>query len=432
MPNAIVMPKLGMTMSEGTVLEWRVAIGDRVEKGRIILEIESEKTAAEIEATASGFFRHLYVEPEETVDCGTLLGALTETSDEAFDAEAFRAEHVATMKPPARSPRSAAAPAPSKADGGERANPPGKSPTTPASRRRAKELLVDLAQVAGSGPSGRITREDVEAFAARRESLVSVAEDVALEIPMEGTGDPVLLLPGFGSDASSFAPLSQALAASHQVRCVNPRGVGASDAPEDERYGVVQMAEDAAAIVDAPAHVIGASLGSAVALELALSHPDRVRTLVLVTPFLHASGRLLAVLDLWSCLAAETSSELQARALLPWLFSAEFLSDEKRRERAARGLAAMFARVPAATLERSGRGLREWSGSRTSRLELEVPTLVIAAEQDLLASDAKSVADSIVGASCSTIERAGHGVVLEAAEQVAELVTAHFALVEKK
>ena len=64
MPLAVAMPKLGMTMKEGTVLEYRVRPGDRVAKGQIILRIESEKTEVEIEAPASGVIRHLYVEPE--------------------------------------------------------------------------------------------------------------------------------------------------------------------------------------------------------------------------------------------------------------------------------------------------------------------------------------------------------------------------------
>jgi 3-oxoadipate enol-lactonase len=374
-------------------------------------------------------FRHVYVGPDETVDCGTLLGALTGTADEAFDAEAFRSGHEATQEPAGKRAKAALPAARAASKDKPKANAPGRGPITPAARRRAKELGVDVGLIAGSGPGGRVTREDVDALAAQRESLVSVADGVGLEVPSEGTGDTVLLLPGFGSDASSFAPLSQALSADYQVRGVNPRGVGASDAPEDETYSVKQMAADAASLCEAPAHVIGASLGSAVALEMALSHPERVRSLVLVTPFLEAGGRLLAVLDLWSRLAAETDSELQARALLPWFFSAQFLSDAKGRERAVRGLAAMMARVPAATLERSQRGLAEWSGTRSGELDTGVPTLVIAASEDLLTPRSSEVADAIVGAKCCSISGAGHGAVLEAPGEVAKAVRAHLELV---
>ena len=75
MPSSIVMPKLGMTMQEGTVIDWPIAIGSRVEKGEIVLIIESEKAEVEVEATEAGFFRHTYVNAEEAVPCGTLLCA---------------------------------------------------------------------------------------------------------------------------------------------------------------------------------------------------------------------------------------------------------------------------------------------------------------------------------------------------------------------
>ena len=93
-PTAIAMPKLGMTMREGTVVEWRAAVGDRVEKGVVFLLIESEKTAVEIEAPVSGTLRHIYVEEGDTVACGTLLAAITESADEPFDAEAFCASRT--------------------------------------------------------------------------------------------------------------------------------------------------------------------------------------------------------------------------------------------------------------------------------------------------------------------------------------------------
>ena len=65
------MPKLGMTMEEGIVIDWPLAVGGAVEKGDIVLVIESEKAEVEIEAPASGVLRHVYIEAGETVSCGT-------------------------------------------------------------------------------------------------------------------------------------------------------------------------------------------------------------------------------------------------------------------------------------------------------------------------------------------------------------------------
>src|SRR5437773_6165524 len=172
-----------------------------------------------------------------------------------------------------------------------------------------------------------------------------------------------------------FARQIPELAARWRVRGVNPRGVGLSDAPEADAYDVGTAAADVAALLDTPAHVIGASLGAAVAFELALARPALVRSLTLITPFVEAGPRLLAVIDAWCRVASEASPEAVARLVLPWMFSAEYLADEGRRERTVRGLAATAARVPASTLVRPAAGIRRWSGSRRAGLaRRSVPT----------------------------------------------------------
>ena len=417
MATAVAMPKLGMTMQEGRVVSWAVEVGGAVERGRVLLVIESEKAEIEIEATVSGVLRHVYVPGGETVPCGALLAAITATADEPFDDAVFARKH-APRSAPAPKPReerpaaSVAGPAVASAGGGGPA-------VTPAARALAKKLGLDPGRVRGTGPGARVTKEDVEAWAARRAALVEVAPGVALEVPTQGAGEPVLLLPGFGTDVSAFARQVPVLASRYRVLGVNPRGVGGSDAPEDEGYEVATSAADAAAVCPEPAHVIGASLGAAVAIELALAHPERVRSLVLVTPFLVASARLLAVLEAWCRVAAEASPAALARVLMPWMFSSALLADAERRERTARGLADMAARISAATLTRTAAGLRGWSGTRAAALAtLDVPTLVIAAERDLLVDDAAVVAAAIPGAEQVVVPEAGHAVALEAPEAV--------------
>jgi pyruvate dehydrogenase E2 component (dihydrolipoamide acetyltransferase) len=420
--TAIAMPKLGMTMEEGTLVSWSVAIGERVEKGATLLVIESEKAEVEIEATASGFLRHAYVELGETVPCGTLLGALSEVPDEPFDADAFRAEH----DHPEPVARSVAAPSPSPAAEPAAAPPRGAAPIAPAARKAARELGIDPARIPGSGPGGRVTRRDVEAWVEARKSLVDVGGGVCLDVPSEGEGDPLLLLPGFGTDVSVFARQIPPLAGRHRVLGVNPRGVGHSDAPELPSYSVTQAAADVAALVDEPAHVVGTSLGAAAAIELALEHAERVRSLTLIAPFVSASARLLAVADAWAGIAAAAAPELLARALLPWLFSTRYLEDEASRERTARGLAASLARVRPATLPRAAAGLREWSGTRTEDLgRIAVPTLVVVAAEDLLTPGAERIAQAIPGARCTLVSGAGHAVGIEDGEAVNAAILEH-------
>ncbi len=424
MATAISMPKLGMTMEEGTVVQWPLSPGDPVEKGELLLIIESEKNEVDIESPASGFFRHIYVEEGDTVPCGSLLGAITETEDEDFDADAF---HAAEDRPENKgggalevkvAPKAAAAAATPAA----RAD----KPVAPAARGTAKKLGIDPQDVAGTGPGGRVTKEDVEAYASAREALVPVAEGVSLEVLALGDGDPVVLLPGLGTDVSAFARQTPMLAERFHVLGVNPRGVGLSDAPDADVYDVAQTAADAAATFEGAAHIVGASLGSAAAIELALSYPDKVKSLTLITPFVDASPRLVAIGEGWRRAAAETTPETLAATLLPWFFSASFLGDAAARGRTLRGLAQTVARVPARTLDRMTAGLEAWSGTRASSLgQIAVPTLVVVAGEDLLTPGAEAIAAGIPGATVLVVDGAGHAVALEAGDAVNDALASH-------
>ncbi len=429
-----------MTMREGKVVAWPRAVGAPLEKGETVVVIESEKAEFEVEAAAQGVLRAVFVEAGQVVPCGTLLGAITPTADQPFDALAFRREAPRAEAPPASRathPGAGGAKAQPAQAAATRAHRSGAGLLTPAARSLARQLGIDPAQVPGTGPGGRVTREDVAAWAERRRDLVPVAGGVALEVPREGSGEPVVLLPGFGTDVAAFARQTPVLAERFRVLGVNPRGVGGSDAPQTEHYDVAVAAADVVAVLAslaegsaggaAPAaHVVGASLGAAVAIELAIAHPERVRSLTLITPFVVANARLLAVLDAWCHLAAEASPDSLARALLPWLFSGTLLGDARATERTTRGLAEIASRVPATTLERSAAGLRRWSGRRATELaRIGVPTLVVAGADDLLTPGARGIADAIPGAGCLVVPDAGHAVALEAPDAVNTALLEH-------
>lgn len=427
---AIAMPRLGMTMEEGTVVEWPVPVGTLVAKGETVLIIETEKAESEIEAIASGVFRHAFVEPGETVPCGTLLGALSEDADQPFDADEFAAAYV---PPPGMEPPEESAPPAAPVTAGSAASPASgpaseRKAVAPAARALAKKLELDVDLVPGTGPNSRVTKDDVEAFAAARERLVTVEEGVGLEVLREGEGDPVVLLPGFGTDVSSFALQTPALAGSFEVIGVNPRGVGSSDAPEADVYDVARAAQDVAAVLDGKTHVVGASLGAATAIELALQRPDLVRSLTLITPFVEATPRLAAFADAWARVATESSPETVAAFLAPWLFGDGLLGDDAARGRTLRGLAQSVRRIPAPTLSRAAAGMSAWSGSRSADLpNIESPTLVLVAGADLLTPGGEAVAAAIPKAGCEVIAGCGHALAIEAAEDVNRLLLAHLA-----
>jgi 3-oxoadipate enol-lactonase len=110
--------------------------------------------------------------------------------------------------------------------------------------------------------------------------------DVRLAYEERGSGEPLLLIHGLGYDRHGWGPLPDLLAKDFRVVLVDNRGVGESDAPEGP-YTVAQLAEDAIAVLDAAgierAHLFGVSLGGYIALELAISHPERLYKLVLAS-----------------------------------------------------------------------------------------------------------------------------------------------------
>lgn len=157
----VQMPKFGLTMHEGTVQRYFKAVGESVQAGEPLYEVETEKVLYEVESPADGVLAIAVAEIDTAVECGGLVAVIAEPGeDPAAIASRYRpaATAAAPKAPPARPVPDAAAPAPAagRSDGAER------RPVSPIARKRAAELRVDLDAVAGSGPGGRVTREDVE------------------------------------------------------------------------------------------------------------------------------------------------------------------------------------------------------------------------------------------------------------------------------
>ncbi len=158
----IRMPKFGLTMQEGTVQRFFKAVGDEVRAGEPLYEVETEKVLYEVEATGSGVLALTLAEPEGIVPCGELVAVIAEPGEvvEELWARYGRAgASKAAGAPQAPSPAAAAAPEAAPAEGGRKS-------VSPVARKLAAELKVDLEKVVGTGPGGRVTREDVERAAA--------------------------------------------------------------------------------------------------------------------------------------------------------------------------------------------------------------------------------------------------------------------------
>lgn len=157
----IVMPKFGLTMTEGTIQQWFKAEGDAITAGEALFEVETEKVLYEIEAPADGTVAKLLYPVEAVVGVGLPVAVLAEAGEDVSEITARYADAAGAQAapPPTATPQPEAAPAAESAASAER---PKRVPVTPAARKLAKEHGTDLDRVTGSGPRGRITREDVQ------------------------------------------------------------------------------------------------------------------------------------------------------------------------------------------------------------------------------------------------------------------------------
>ena len=157
MAQEVLMPKLGLTMTEGTIEEWKYKEGDSVKKGDILFSVATDKLTNDVEAEADGVLLKILLPEGETAPCKAVIAYIGEAGEVIAEGGAS-VESTA-----AQAPASSAAAVPAKAPAGTR-DPGTRVLASPAAKKLAKEKGVDLALVAGTGPKGRITLEDVEAY----------------------------------------------------------------------------------------------------------------------------------------------------------------------------------------------------------------------------------------------------------------------------
>ncbi len=176
MPGNIILPQWGMGMNEGQVVKWLKAVGDPVVKGEPLVEIESTKVSAEVEATADGTLGRIIIEEGKTVPVGTVLGMLLMAGESDSDLP----EESAPKERASRSSTSARRSANRRRSGG-------KLVVTPRARRLARELNVDLDTIeTGTGPSGRVTEDDVRAAAESANGAEDDGMEASRTIPLTG------------------------------------------------------------------------------------------------------------------------------------------------------------------------------------------------------------------------------------------------------
>ena len=254
----IGMPNLGHTMEFGKVVSWLKKPGDNVAAGELIAIVETDKVTVDVEAPAAGVLLAIFAELATSIPVGATIAVIGDLSEaaaaKAADAPALVAKPpeiaVGAVRPRATSARA------------------GRSPISPAARRRAEDLGLDPAGIVGSGEGGLVGRADVEQAFARRSA-------------------PLVLLHGFGAAPDLFAPMRAVLDFARAVEApALPGHDGGPDLPAaPDVAGLAHSIVQGALFAGMTRFFLcGHSLGAALAVEIAKSEPQRVAGLVLVAP----------------------------------------------------------------------------------------------------------------------------------------------------
>jgi pyruvate dehydrogenase E2 component (dihydrolipoamide acetyltransferase) len=309
---------------------------------------------------------------------------------------------------------------------------------SPAARKRAAELGVDLATVEATGSGGRVTSGDVErtaaasasAAAAPRAEMVELADGLQVHALLAGPADAretILFLHGLGGSQSRWASVLGDFANEYRIVALDLPGHGASDKPDPSAfdYSIPTLATMVGEVIEqldlSPAVIVGHSLGGAIALHLALERPKLVRALALVNSAglgPEVSGELLDRAE------AEPSRE-EARKTLELFFEDQRFVlergiDEMYASRSARGAAAAVKALAASAFPRSGQA----AGYLDRLGELEAPVIVIWGERDrvLPASHAVAANAALPTSWLEIVEGVGHIPQVEAAPEFAAVV----------
>ena len=171
----IVAPKLGMSMSDVTMVEWKVKEGEKVEKGSVVLVIETEKTEWNVEAGASGFL-HILVQEGVKAKIGQVVGLIAETKEELekLQKETPREPVIGEVKEAPSAEAVQMKPGAVGVEAGERE----RIRISPIARKIAEEHMLDITRIKGTGPDGRIVKEDIERAIEEKKMAPTPPEEV--------------------------------------------------------------------------------------------------------------------------------------------------------------------------------------------------------------------------------------------------------------
>jgi pimeloyl-ACP methyl ester carboxylesterase len=370
----LTMPRLGETMEQGTVRAWLIKPGIPYKRGDVIAEIETDKTVVELPALEGGTVERFVAQEGDVVEVGGVLAELVGASAPSKTVEAPSAKAEAVPKALSAnsqfiSQRKDASVAPGPSTVPESGLRPLASP---AARKQAKKLGIDLSTVTGTGRQGRIQGWDLR----NAKALPAAVAGAMLHASERGSGEatPLVLLHGFGGDKDGWLNLSVPLAQGRKVISFDLPGHGGSSSVS------VHGLQDIAALLRnalrerglQKIHLAGHSMGGGVALALAMLDPQAVASLTLFAPAglsTDINARLLRAY-------ARATDEASLSVILDQFFGAD--------AKIPKGLAASIAaarKTGTHALQQSAEAMLDDNNQRVLPLEklgaLEAPTRVI-------------------------------------------------------
>ena len=359
----ITMPKWGLAMEEGMLARWVVEEGASITPGDEIMDIETSKIANVFESPVGGILRRKVVKEGDTVPVGALLGVVADPAVPEAEVDRYVSDFLASFKP------------------------------------------AEAAEA--GGPSA----ETIEVLGKRLRHLRMGPEE----------GEPVLLLHGFGADMTTWMFNQGALAEDRPVYALDLPGHGGSekavaDGSAAALAGTVRAYMDAAGI--GRAHLVGHSLGGAIAVEVAASAPDRVSALTLVAPA--GFGPAIAG-DFIAGFIAESRARklrpvLEMLVADPAMVTADMVEEVLKFKRLDGALDALRA---VADANFSGDSQKVAVRDRLAGLGIPVAVVWGAADRVLAAADADGLPD---GVAVPRLDGAGHIVHMEKASEVNEVI----------
>ncbi|HZY91807.1 MAG TPA: alpha/beta hydrolase [Thermoplasmata archaeon] len=238
---------------------------------------------------------------------------------------------------------------------------------------------------------------------------------VALHATDEGTGEPILLIHGLGGDHSVWDRVTPELVPAFRVLAADLRGHGKSIAPAGSAFGFPEMETDLLALLDSKAldqvHLVGVSAGAFLGLQMALDHPGRLKSLVVIGAATHCDNHTRGIIDRWAATFQKEGFDPYVLRLLKDLYYPDWIeahldvADQLREQQRRQG----------------GRGVLEWAAAVRSydlrgRLgRIKTPTLIIEAVDDQVvdAAHGRLLRQSIWGSELKLFAQTGHLVPIE-------------------